>query len=233
MKRLTCGLLAIATCLGAHAASLLVRPTTVILSRGESSGTLTVTNNGQEPVTAQLRLYTWTQDQNEDRLEQSAGVVASPPMVTVAAGDSQTVRLVRVVSTPAKTEESYRLIVDEIVDRKAARTTAGVAVALRYSVPVFVMPNPAEPARTTVKATMAADKLVLDVANHGKAHAQISNVTLNYADGTSHVVNGGLVGYVLPDEQRQWKLDLPPDRAAAAPKRVRALVNGKELLVAL
>jgi len=233
MKRLTCGLLAIATCLGAHAASLLVRPTTVILSRGESSGTLTVTNNGQEPVTAQLRLYTWTQDQNEDRLEQSAGVVASPPMVTVAAGDSQTVRLVRVVSTPAKTEESYRLIVDEIVDRKAARATAGVAVALRYSVPVFVMPNPAEPARTTVKATMAADKLVLDVANHGKAHAQISNVTLNYADGTSHVVNGGLVGYVLPDEQRQWKLDLPPDRAAAAPKRVRALVNGKELLVAL
>ena len=62
MKRIACGLLAIATCLGAHAASLLVRPTTVILSRGESSGTLTVTNNGQEPVTAQLRLYTWTQD---------------------------------------------------------------------------------------------------------------------------------------------------------------------------
>jgi len=96
-----------------------------------------------------------------------------------------------------------------------------------------VMPNPGEPARATVKASLAADSLVLDVANRGKSHAQISNVTLGYADGTSQVLNGGLVGYVLPDEQRQWKLQMPSERAATAPKRVRALVNGKELLVAL
>jgi fimbrial chaperone protein len=232
-SHLLLGMLLVAASVSASAASLMVRPTTIILAKGESASTLTVTNSGAQPVTAQLRIYGWTQDQNQDRLEQSASVVASPPMVTVPAGQSQTVRLVRVISTPARAEESYRLIVDEIVDRKAQEAAPGVAIALRYSVPVFVMPNPGEPARATVKASLAADSLVLDVANRGKSHAQISNVTLGYADGTSQVLNGGLVGYVLPDEQRQWKLQLPSAHAATAPKRVRALVNGKELLVAL
>ena len=231
--RLTLTLLLAAASLSANAASLLVRPTTVIMSKGESASTLTVTNSGTQPITAQLRIFNWTQDQNEDRLEQSTAVVASPPMLTVPAGESQTVRLVRVTKEAAKSEESYRLIVDEIVDRKAQEATPGVAIALRYSVPVFVMPNPGEPARATVKASLAANSLVLDVANHGKSHAQISNVTLGYADGSSKVLNGGLVGYVLPAEQRQWTLNLPSEPAAAAPRRVRALINGKELLVAL
>lgn len=231
--RFAAAVLASLACMAASAASLLVRPTTVILSRGESAGTLTVTNSGNEPVTAQLRVYGWSQDQNQDRLEQSASVVISPPMLTVAAGQSQTVRLVRVLTTPAKAEESYRLIVDEIVERKQAQSVSGVAIQLRYSVPVFVMPNPAEPARTTVKATLNSGSLVLDVANRGKSHAQISNVTLGYADGSSHVVNAGLVGYVLPDEQRQWTLALPSPGQTSAPRRVRALVNGKEMLVAL
>src|SRR5262245_49752865 len=103
--RLIFGLLAIALGISANAASLLVRPTTVIMAKGESAATLTVTNSGKEAVTAQLRIFTWTQDQNQDHLEQSATVVASPPMLTIPAGQSQTVRLVRVLSVPAKAEE--------------------------------------------------------------------------------------------------------------------------------
>ena len=227
------GILVLVAGVNAYGASLLVRPTTVILAGTDSAATVTITNSGQEAVNAQLRIFNWTQDQNQDQLEQSTSVVASPPMLTLPAGQSQTVRLVRVSTERPKAEESYRLIVDEITDRKAAQATSGVAIALRYSVPVFVMPNPAEPARATVKATMSANTLVLDVSNRGRSHAQISNVTLSYPDGSTHVVNAGLIGYVLPDEQRQWKLDLPASRPAGAPKRVRAMINGKELLVAL
>ncbi len=232
-QRALIGILGLAIAVDAQGASILVRPTTVILAGSESAATVTITNSGQEPVSAQLRIFNWTQDQNQDQLEQSSAVVASPPMVTLPAGQSQTVRLVRVATERPKAEESYRLLVDEITDRKSAQAASGVAIALRYSVPVFVMPKPAEPARATVKATLSANMLVLAVSNRGQSHAQVSNVTLNYPDGSAQVVNAGLIGYVLPNEQREWKLELPASRPSTAPQRVRAVINGKELLVAL
>ncbi|HKE95908.1 MAG TPA: molecular chaperone [Povalibacter sp.] len=217
------------------ATSLFVRPTTVILSGGQSAAAVTVTNSGDTPVTAQLRVFTWDQNENEDKLDPTTALAASPPMMTIPAGQSQTIRLVRTEKTPAKREESYRLLVDEIVDR-AAVTGTGVAIQLRYSVPVFVMPRSDAAAKLSFKAAVDNGTLVIDAVNRGQSHAQIANVSLKYADGSSQLVGSGLVGYVLPDRNRQWKLQLPPGVAATAqgqPQRVRAMVNGQELLVAL
>lgn len=217
-----------------NAGSLLVRPTTVMLGPGESAATVTVTNSGSAPLTAQLRIFGWDQQQNEDKLDPTAAVVASPPMLNIPAGKSQTIRLVRVQTGAASAQENYRLIVDEIPDRSTADAGTSVRVQLRYSVPVFVMAKANQTANATVKASVSGNSLVLDVANRGKAHAQISNVQLSYADGSSTLVGAGLVGYVLPNKQRQWKLDLPPGpTAGVSPTRVRTQINGKELLVAL
>jgi fimbrial chaperone protein len=232
LARLTAFLLLSAT--AAHAASLLVRPTTVIFGPGESAATVTVTNNGNAPLTAQLRLFAWDQQQNQDKLEATGAVVASPPMLEIPAGQSQTIRLVRVLSVPAKGQENYRLLVDEIPNKAAIDAGTGVVVQLRYSVPVFVMPKKNESANATVKASLNGGSLVLDIANRGRAHAQVSNVRLAYADGSTAVIGAGLVGYVLPDKQRQWQLELPSGPASGVPPtRVRAQINGKDLLVAL
>jgi len=218
----------------ANAASLFVRPTTVMLARGQSAATVTVTNSSSAPVTAQLRLYSWNQADNQDSLTSTEAMVASPPMLQIPPGSSQTIRLVRVAAAPAVTEESYRLIVDEVPEPGAGTEGTGVVVQLRYSVPVFVLPRSSPTALTTFKATVDGGSLLLDVANRGKAHAQISNVRLTYPNGSSEVVGAGLVGYVLPDKQRQWKLGLPaPDGNRGAPTQVRAQVNGKDLRVAL
>lgn len=218
----------------AGAASLFVRPTTVVIAKGESAAVVTVTNSGAAPVTAQLRLFAWNQEQNEDKLESTDVLVASPPMLQIPPGSSQTIRLVRTLATPPKGEESYRLIVDEIPDRAARDAGSGVVVQLRYSVPVFVMPKPKDKAHATVKATLSDNALLLDVTNRGDVHAQVSNVTLTYANGSTTSIGSGLIGYVLPDKQRQWKLALPKESGQhGKPTRVRAKINGKELLVAL
>ncbi|MBB6096290.1 fimbrial chaperone protein [Povalibacter uvarum] len=218
----------------ASAASLFVRPTTVILAQGNSAAIVTLTNSGTAPVTAQLRTFAWDQSGNEDQLTATTAIVASPPMMTIAAGQSQTVRLVRVAKSRASREESYRLLVDEIPDRAAGDAGSNVQIQLRYSVPVFVIPNPKSLAKLSVTAEVSDTVLVFDAVNSGKSHAQISNVVLGYADGSSHVVGQGLVGYVLPDKNRQWKLALPEDLAARGkPQQVRATVNGKEMAVTL
>jgi fimbrial chaperone protein len=224
------GLLASGT---ATAASLLVRPTTVVLSGRDSAATLTVSNGGDQPITAQIRVFGWEQNANEDSLTPTTALVASPPMTVIPPGQSQTVRLVRVDRARATTEEHYRLLVDEITDR-AADAASGVALQLRYSVPVFVRPNARDVANVTLTAEVASDALQIDAANSGRSHAQISNVSLAYADGSSVVVGAGLVGYVLPSKSRQWTIALPPEALAQRnPQTVRAIVNGEELLLRL
>ena len=219
----------------ATAASLFVRPTTVVIPRGESAAAVTITNSGDMPITAQVRVFAWDQSDNADQLTPTEAVAASPPMAVIAPGQSQTVRLVRLATTPAAQQESYRLLVDEIPDRSAAATGQnGVVIQLRYSVPVFVMARPSDSAQLAVNAVWTADSVKIDAANRGQAHAQISNVSLRYGDGTSVVVSDGLLGYVLPAKSRQWWVDVPADSSARGkPESMRALVNGQELDVRL
>jgi len=219
---------------GVQATSLLMRPTTLVLSGKDSAATITLTNSGEQPVTAQLRLYSWDQKENDELLVETSTLVASPPMTSIAPGKSQTVRVVRVGTTPATAQESYRLIVDEIVDRSLQSTDSGVVMQLRYSVPIFVMPKSGTKANATVNASVTGDTLKFDVTNSGTTHALISNIKIAYTDGSSRTLNAGLLGYVLPDKQRQWVFKLPAgDNSGSSARQVRALINGKELAVAL
>ena len=219
---------------GVQAASLLLRPTTLVLSGKESAATITLTNSGEQPLTAQLRLYSWDQKNNDELLVETSTLMASPPMINIPAGKSQTVRVVRVGAKPAAAQESYRLVVDEIVDRSLQSADSGVVMQLRYSVPIFVMPKSGAKANATVNATVTGDTLSFDVTNRGTAHALISNIAVAYSDGSSRTVNAGLVGYVLPDKQRQWVLKVPAGQnAGSTARQVRAVINGKELAVAL
>lgn len=218
------------------AASLFVRPTTIVMARGQAAASVTVTNSGTAPITAQVRVFAWDQAGNEDQLTPTDALAASPPMAIIAPGQSQTVRLVRVATAPAAREETYRLLFDEIPDRATAAATGdgNVTIQLRYSVPVFVMARSTQSAQLSVNATWAADAVRIEAANRGQAHAQISNVSLRYDDGSSVVVDEGLLGYVLPAKSRQWQLQLPAEHAVRGkPQSVRALVNGQEMVVRL
>ena len=62
------------------------------------------------------------------------------PMVTVRGGTPSTVRLVRVSKAPVSGEETYRLLIDEIPDRKNLQAGT-VALHVRQSLPVFFAGN--------------------------------------------------------------------------------------------
>jgi fimbrial chaperone protein len=237
MNKVTVPIVACLACLASAtsiAASLFVKPTTVTIARGENAASVTITNSGSTPITAQVRVFAWDQSSNEDQLTPTDALAASPPMAMIPAGQSQTVRLVRAAGGSAAREESYRLMVDEIPDRSAAAAGGNVTIQLRYSVPVFVMAGNNPSARLAVNAAWAADSVRIEAENRGQAHAQISNVSLQYGDGSSVVVGEGLVGYVLPAKSRQWWLALPDGSAARGkPEAVRAMVNGQEMLVRL
>ena len=214
-----------AAALATHASGLQVSPIGLRLAASASAEAMWLTNTGTDPVHAQVRVFRWTQVDGKDVLEPSRDLVVSPPMVTIAPGDRQLVRVIRRVAPPTDgTETAYRVLVDELpVD---AGDTPGLKFVLRYSVPVFLAPTGDPSMKATLQATWehTPGGPRLRVRNTGNGHAQIADVTWQGARGQRTTLLPGLVGYALPGATMSWKL---PDNARHADGAVRARINGE------
>ena len=125
----------------ADASGLQVAPTTLSLKASQNADGLWLSNTGDSVVHAQVRVYHWTQDSQGDQLAESRGLVVSPPMLQLTAGDRQLVRVIRVGAPPngaGAVEDAYRLAIDELPVN--AQGKPGLQFVLHYSVPIFVEP---------------------------------------------------------------------------------------------
>ena len=66
----------------ANAASLQVAPVLLDLPAPGNTATITLRNTDVEPITAQVRVFRWSQRDGAERLEPTDEVVASPPVVS-------------------------------------------------------------------------------------------------------------------------------------------------------
>lgn len=62
----------------ALAATLQVAPVTLDLDNDQRATAVYLTNSGNTPIHAQIRVYDWTQENGQDRLTQTDAVVSSP-----------------------------------------------------------------------------------------------------------------------------------------------------------
>lgn len=212
----------------AHAEGLQVAPVSVTIP--ERSGTIWLTNEGNEPLRAQVRVFRWSQNEGEDVLAETTDLVASPPFVAVAPGAQQVVRLVRTaaaVDPSAPCEQSFRIVVDELpaADRPDG---SGLQYVLRFSVPVYLTtPACADLAPVLAwRIEQGHDGPALLVANTGQVRAQLADLALVAAGGARTDVGSGLVGYVLPGQQRRFTLN----STAIAGGNVEVSVNGSRVV---
>jgi fimbrial chaperone protein len=212
----------LAAAFDASASGLQIAPTSLELASAGPAQALWLTNTGDHELRAQVRAYKWSQNGGKDALEPTQALVASPPMLTVAPGGRQLVRVIRTGQDAAPGEQTYRLLVDEL-PLEAAKGT-GVQYVLRYSVPVFVGVG-GKPSLTW-SGTPGHDAIELTVSNTGPAHAQISEVNLVQPGAAAPVpIVPGLLGYVLPGATMHWTIALPAG-ATATNASLKALVNG-------
>lgn len=215
----------------AAASGLQVAPTGIeFLPSSSPAQGLWLTNTGDQPLHAQVRVFHWTQADGKDVLTRTQALAASPPMLTLAPGAQQMVRVIRLGAQNASSEDAYRLLVDELPQPDQQKQT-GVRYVLRYSIPVFI-----EPANPLDAATIAASLrwslaregtgIALQVQNTGPVHAQLSDVSLLPPGGAPIAVSAGLLGYVLPGMTMRWPLKIP---AAQLPSgtQLKVEINGK------
>lgn len=213
----------------ANAGALTVSPIVIEFSAKESAQGLWLSNNGNEPMRAQLRAYAWNQVDGADALQPTQELVLSPPMLTLAPGQQQLVRVIR-AGASAPREQSYRILVDELPDPAKAQHK-GLNFVMQFSVPVFTL------AADQSKGAVAAAPLdwqirnedgkpTLVATNAGAQRAQVADFELLDAKGQVMHQQPGLFGYVLNGVTRRWSLPISAAQAAAATS-IQGRINGE------
>lgn len=201
---------------GVMASGLQVSPISLSLQARENASGLTLSNSSDEAISAQVRIYQWSQDETGDQLTPSRGLLASPPMIKLNPGDKQLVRIIRAKAPPqgaGAVEDSYRIFVNELPIKSATQKT-GLQFALSYSLPVFVQPvgivktDPQLQWRYRLQPD--GKQIILRVSNSGNGHAKLIDLSVVDAAGNSVNIHQGLLGYVLPGATMNWTLKVPP-----------------------
>ena len=225
-KLLWIGCLALSAVSVARAASaVLIWPINPVLESDQSATALWLENRGKQPVTLQVRVLAWAQANYEEDYAAQKEIVASPPFAQIEPGKRQLVRLIRQGPQPARAEDAYRIVIDEVPAAAAQAQPQGLGVQfqMRYSLPFFVTapgiwtqprndverdPATATQPKLNWQLTTVHGARYLEVQNTGTVHARLSRVRWT-GDGAEAVLNNGLLGYVLAGQRMRWKL--PPN----------------------
>ena len=218
------------------AATILLWPIEPWLAADAKATELCIQNQGNSATTMQVRIVRWKQEDGHERYTAQQDVVASPPIVTIAAGSKQLIRLIKQASVPAGVEQAYRIIVDEIPQADVkAEPAIGLKLQMRYSIPLFVygqgIPTIKEGAHHAVvetrnlswRVTQAGGQPALEVQNRGGVHVRLSQVALEQG-GQKRTIAEGLLGYVLPGSSRSW----PIPAGVRQPERMSAQINARD-----
>lgn len=201
----------------AVAEGLRVAPVLLEVVAPAAAGKLMLRNEGGAVMTVQARVYRWVQRNGRESLEPTRDVVVSPPMTRIAPGASQTIRVVRTGKGRIRGEEAYRVIVNEVPDRRMARG-GQVNFATELRLPVFFVGAGASAPqlRWSIRGSGPGAKLV--ARNTGDLHLRIIDVTLGGA-----VRRPGLLGYVLGGSVMEWPIGSA--RLGGGAMRLRAQTN--------
>jgi len=212
----------------AAASGLQVTPVTLTLQQTQRAEGIWLSNSGDNPINAQVRVFRWSQSGYRDQLAASQGLVISPPMLTIPPGGKQLIRVIR-TGSPAKVEDAYRLSINELPQTTAKKNN--LQFVLHYSVPVFIQP----PGVTDTYAKLqwqlqrSEGRAWLEVKNQGDGHAQLSEVNLITTAGNRKNITPGLLGYVLPGSTMRW----PLPASVSQGEKLEVMVNGKKTVQTL
>lgn len=222
-----------------HSAGLEVTPTTLQLPPSQKAVGIWLNNASDIPIRAQIRVFAWTQEDHHDLLASSSAIVVSPPMLQLAPGGKQLVRVIRTKASGASSEPAheaaYRLIIDELPvastppspQARSSPPRTELAFLMRYSVPVFVgaPPSPSPQARAQLRWTVdqSATHWTFTASNSGNTHAQIADLNAVAADDTRLPLSKGLVGYVLAGQEMRWRVPAPDSPQPIV--RYEAMIN--------
>ncbi|MBV8639226.1 MAG: molecular chaperone [Candidatus Eremiobacteraeota bacterium] len=203
------------TALPAAAGQFGVQPIKVFLSKDTTSVLLSVENESDSPLRAQITGFMWTESAGGKMdLTPTDDLVYFPTLITMGPHEVRSVRVGLATSPVTPVEKSYRVFIEELPtleSQLAPAKGAHLTVRTKVGIPIFL-----EPANGTMKAAIGQAKIEsgkLDVAvtNQGSLHVMIDSVKVVAKDSAGHeVFNKSIRGwYVMPSEERDFAIAIP------------------------
>lgn len=186
-----------------RAGSFGVSPVRVHLGPAQTIAAVTISNDGETPLPIQVTSQQWSQPEGHDRLTPSHDVIVSPPLFSVAPHASQIVRIAMRGGAPSGVESCERLVFRELAEASGA---AGVHLLLSVSIPLFDTPSAASPPELRWTASRRGDAVVLEVADPGGRHVEITHLRVEL-DGAT-LADRDMLLYLLPGSHRRLVLPL-------------------------
>jgi len=230
------------------ATSVSIWPIDPVIDSGRHAAALWLENRDTKPVTLQVRVLGWHDENGREVYDdRQRRVVGSPPMAVVPPAKRQLIRLTKLVDAAPGTEGAYRVLIDEVprsvggASAAAGGASFGIQFEMHYSIPLFVdgagvwtKENPEHPRDPATAAQPVLGWHVerdgatrwLVIGNRGAVHARLTEIAFD-ANGQRTDVERGLLGYVLPGARMRWALrkNWPPGNGTQ-PKLI-ATVNGR------
>jgi fimbrial chaperone protein len=205
----------------ANASTFNISPIRAQLSASHPTEALTIVNADENPVVVQVRVVSWSQKSGSEQLEDTHELLATPPVLQLAANGQQVIRVALRRAPDATQELTYRVIFEE-VPQAAPKDFIGLRVALRLSIPIFVAPaqGKANPQVAWESRWLPNGQLELAATNNGNGHLQITDFEAQFP-GSLMPLRGVTSKYVLPGSRMSWTLTPPADatRQGAIPIR--------------
>lgn len=168
-----------------YAGSLNVIPTKIFLSGGKKTGSLKITNQGEEAVTLQVEASKWAQSENgEDVYEATDDIVFYPKIFTIEKGKQTLLRIGTKNQKSDKNEATYRVFIQEIPVSKPG--SSGLTMALRLSIPIFIKPEKEISAWVIENAEQSSKGILVKIKNTGNGHVLIGKINAEGLDGSGN-----------------------------------------------
>lgn len=188
-----------------NAASLKLYPVRIVLTPDRPVQTMTIHNESAETFRGQMRLFAWRQVDGKDSLEETRDVLANPPLFEIPPRGDQLARF-GLRTQAGAIEKSYRVLIQEIpTDRP--KNPGELQTILRISVPIFVPPTKAMPAKLVWRISPShGGQAVVDIRNGGAVHVQINRLVLK--QGGKPIGQQDTAKYLLPGNSYRGTLNV-------------------------
>jgi fimbrial chaperone protein len=209
----------------AEAAALQFNPVSIAMEPSQSAAELEVTNTGTEQARLQVRGFRWSQQDNEDKLDPTPDLIVSPPQFVVAAGQTQTVRILS-RDANQQNERTFRVLLDEIPSPHAN----SVAFAMRVSLPI-VQAGAAKgaPVLNWRMERQTDGQAVLIVRNNGDRMVRFVKLEPVLGKRTLTVQMQSPSPYALPGGERRWMIRDGAQALAGGADPVRLSVETQQM----
>lgn len=209
------------------AADFQIQPMTLDLDAKAKSGVFSVINNGNEKIDFQVSLQEWNQDEKgKDVLTDTNDIVFFPKIMSVEPNSQRAVRI-GLKAPPSAKEKTYRLFVQEIPTPKKTQDVdvkkdikAGVTIAFRFSMPIFVKPLKPQESYDFDAITMSRGVVKAVVKNTGNVHIKTRAVKFSGKDAQGQEVFSKEVAgwYILNGLSIPYEAEIPQDVCAKVAK---------------